>query len=152
RQHGGRAHRLVRRHHPFSARRSLAARTAFHCRSAEHHHRRQYGNHLTSPDAARLPARQQVVSARHGWRAGQARGLPAVAERGVRADSEHDALLYKRVVPHQLPAVTGGAGDKGRIALPVAVLAALGACVALAGDKQPREYLDEETAATITVV
>ncbi len=48
--------------------------------------------------------------------------------------------------------MTGRAGDKGRVALPVAVLAALGTCVALAGDKQPREYLDEETAATITVV
>jgi len=34
----------------------------------------------------------------------------------------------------------------------VAVLAALGAGAALAGDKQPREYLDEQTAATITVV
>ena len=48
--------------------------------------------------------------------------------------------------------MSGRAGDKGRIALPVALLAALGTCVALAGDKQPREYLDEETAATITVV
>jgi len=48
--------------------------------------------------------------------------------------------------------VTGRAGDKGRVALPVAVLAALGAGAALAGDKQPREYLDEQTAATITVV
>ena len=44
------------------------------------------------------------------------------------------------------------AGDKGRIAVPVAVLLALGTCAALAGDKQPQEYLDEETAATITVV
>jgi hypothetical protein len=34
----------------------------------------------------------------------------------------------------------------------VAVLLALGTCAALAGDKQPQEYLDEETAATITVV
>jgi hypothetical protein len=48
--------------------------------------------------------------------------------------------------------VTGKAGDKGRVALPVAVMLALGTCVALAGDKQPQEYLDEETAATITVV
>ena len=48
--------------------------------------------------------------------------------------------------------MTGRAGDKGRVALPVAVLAALGAGAALAGDKQPREYLDEQTAATITVV
>jgi len=48
--------------------------------------------------------------------------------------------------------VTGRAGVKGRVALPVAVLAALGAGAALAGDKQPREYLDEQTAATITVV
>jgi len=48
--------------------------------------------------------------------------------------------------------VSGRAGDKGRVALPVAVLAALGAGAALAGDKQPREYLDEQTAATITVV
>jgi len=48
--------------------------------------------------------------------------------------------------------VTGKAGNKGRVALPVAVLLALGTCVALAGDKQPQEYLDEETAATITVV
>ena len=39
-----------------------------------------------------------------------------------------------------------------RVALPVAVLLALGTCAALAGDKQPQEYLDEETAATITVV
>jgi len=38
-----------------------------------------------------------------------------------------------------------------RVALPVAVLLALGTCAALAGDKQPQEYLDEETAATITV-
>jgi len=36
--------------------------------------------------------------------------------------------------------------------VPVAVLLALGTCAALAGDKQPQEYLDEETAATITVV
>ena len=48
--------------------------------------------------------------------------------------------------------MTGKAGVKGRVALPVAVLLALGTCVALAGDKQPQEYLDEETAATITVV
>ena len=48
--------------------------------------------------------------------------------------------------------MTGRAGVKGRVALPVAVLAALGAGAALAGDKQPREYLDEQTAATITVV
>ena len=48
--------------------------------------------------------------------------------------------------------MTGRAEDKGRVALPVAVLAALGAGAALAGDKQPREYLDEQTAATITVV
>ena len=48
--------------------------------------------------------------------------------------------------------MTGKAGDKGRVALPVAVMLALGTCVALAGDKQPQEYLDEETAATITVV
>jgi hypothetical protein len=34
----------------------------------------------------------------------------------------------------------------------VAVLVAFGTCAALAGDKRPREYLDEETAATITVV
>jgi len=44
------------------------------------------------------------------------------------------------------------AGHQARVALPVAMLAALGACVAVAGDKQPREYLDEETAATVTVV
>ena len=48
--------------------------------------------------------------------------------------------------------MTGKAGDKGRVAWPVAVMLALGTCVALAGDKQPQEYLDEETAATITVV
>jgi hypothetical protein len=48
--------------------------------------------------------------------------------------------------------VTGKAGDKGRIAVLVAVLLALGTCVARAGSKQPQEYLDEETAATITVV
>ena len=48
--------------------------------------------------------------------------------------------------------MTGKAGDKGRVALPLAVLLALGTCVALAGDKPPQEYLDEETAATITVV
>jgi len=48
--------------------------------------------------------------------------------------------------------VSRKAGDKGRIAVPVAVLLALGTCAALAGDKQPQEYLDEETAATITVV
>ena len=44
------------------------------------------------------------------------------------------------------------AGDRARVALPVAMLAALGACVAVADDKQPREYLDEQTAATVTVV
>ena len=49
--------------------------------------------------------------------------------------------------------MTGQTGDKAGVALRVAVLfAALGACVALAADKRPREYLDEETAATITVV
>jgi hypothetical protein len=48
--------------------------------------------------------------------------------------------------------VTGKAGDQGRIAVLVAVLLALGTCVALAGAKQPQEYLDEETAATVTVV
>ena len=48
--------------------------------------------------------------------------------------------------------MTGKAGDKGRIAVLVAVLLALGTCVARAGSKQPQEYLDEETAATITVV
>jgi hypothetical protein len=48
--------------------------------------------------------------------------------------------------------VTGKAGDKGRIAVLVAALLALGTCVAHAGSKQPQEYLDEETAATITVV
>jgi hypothetical protein len=48
--------------------------------------------------------------------------------------------------------VTGKAGDTGRIVVLVAVLLALGTCVALAGSKQPQEYLDEETAATITVV
>src|SRR5205814_4956856 len=67
------------------------------------------------------------------------------------ADPEHDALLYKRVVPHQLSVILK-AGDPGRVALPVAMLAALGACVAVAADKQPREYLDEDTAATVTVV
>jgi hypothetical protein len=46
--------------------------------------------------------------------------------------------------------VTGKAGDKGRIAVLVAAL--LATCVAHAGSKQPQEYLDEETAATITVV
>jgi hypothetical protein len=48
--------------------------------------------------------------------------------------------------------VTGKAGDKGRIALLAGVLLALGTCIALAASKQPQEYLDEETAATITVV
>ena len=48
--------------------------------------------------------------------------------------------------------MSGKSGDKGRVALPVAVLLMLGTCAALAGDKQPQEYLDEETAATITVV
>ena len=48
--------------------------------------------------------------------------------------------------------MSGKSGDKGRVVLPVAVLLALGTCAALAGDKQPQEYLDEETAATITVV
>jgi hypothetical protein len=48
--------------------------------------------------------------------------------------------------------VTGKAGDKGRVAVLVAVLLALGPCVALAEGKQPQEYLDEETAATVTVV
>jgi hypothetical protein len=48
--------------------------------------------------------------------------------------------------------VTGKAGDQGRLAVLVAVLLGLGSCVALAGSKQPQEYLDEETAATITVV
>jgi hypothetical protein len=48
--------------------------------------------------------------------------------------------------------VTDKAADNGRGVWPVAVLLALGTCAALAGDKQPQEYLDEETAATITVV
>jgi hypothetical protein len=48
--------------------------------------------------------------------------------------------------------VTGKAGDKGRLAVLVAVLLGLGSYVALAGSKPPQEYLDEETAATITVV
>jgi hypothetical protein len=48
--------------------------------------------------------------------------------------------------------VTGKTGDKGRVVWPVAVLLALGTCAALAGGKQLQEYLDEETAATITVV
>ena len=48
--------------------------------------------------------------------------------------------------------MTGKAGDKGRVALLVAVLLALGTCVAHAGSKPPQEYLDEETAATITIV
>jgi len=48
--------------------------------------------------------------------------------------------------------VTAKAGDHGRVALLGAVLLALGPGVALAGAKPPQEYLDEETAATITVV
>ena len=48
--------------------------------------------------------------------------------------------------------MTSKAGDKGRVALLVVVLLALGTGVALAAGKQPQEYLDEETAATITVV
>jgi hypothetical protein len=39
-----------------------------------------------------------------------------------------------------------------RVTWPMAVLLALGAWGALASDKQPQEYLDERTAATITVV
>ena len=48
--------------------------------------------------------------------------------------------------------MTAKAGDHGRVALLGAVLLALGPGVALAGAKPPQEYLDEETAATITVV
>lgn len=44
------------------------------------------------------------------------------------------------------------AGDKIRVTLPAAVLLALTTCAALAAGKQPQEYLDEETAATVTVV
>jgi hypothetical protein len=48
--------------------------------------------------------------------------------------------------------VIGDAGRRRRVSWPIAVLLALGACDALASDKQPQEYLDERTAATITVV
>ncbi len=48
--------------------------------------------------------------------------------------------------------MTARAGDKARVSSALAALLALGACAALASDKQPREYLDEDTAATVTVV
>lgn len=43
-------------------------------------------------------------------------------------------------------------GDKGRRAWPLPVVLLLGICAAHAATREPQEYLDEETAATITVV
>ncbi|TLY67241.1 MAG: hypothetical protein E6K46_11310 [Gammaproteobacteria bacterium] len=49
--------------------------------------------------------------------------------------------------------MTAPAGDKrARVSTALAALLVLGAYAALAGEKQPREYLDEDTAATVTVV
>ena len=49
--------------------------------------------------------------------------------------------------------MTAPAGDKrARVSAALAALLVFGACAALAGEKQPREYLDEDTAATVTVV
>jgi hypothetical protein len=48
--------------------------------------------------------------------------------------------------------VIGPAGDKARVSSTLAALLVLGASGALAGEKEPREYLDEDTAATVTVV
>jgi hypothetical protein len=48
--------------------------------------------------------------------------------------------------------VTTRAGERARVSSAHAALLALCACAAFAGDKQPREYLDEDTAATVTVV
>ena len=44
------------------------------------------------------------------------------------------------------------AGDKARVSTALAALLWLGTSSALAGEKQPQEYLDEDTAATVTVV
>ena len=43
-------------------------------------------------------------------------------------------------------------GDNGRRAWPLGVLLALVSCAALGASNEPQEYLDEETAATVTVV
>ncbi|TLY62480.1 MAG: hypothetical protein E6K45_13655, partial [Gammaproteobacteria bacterium] len=49
--------------------------------------------------------------------------------------------------------MTAPAGDKrAQVSTALAALLVFGACAALAGEKQPREYLDEDTAATVTVV
>jgi hypothetical protein len=48
--------------------------------------------------------------------------------------------------------VIGPAGDKARVSTALAALLVLGTSSALAGEKEPREYLDEDTAATVTVV
>jgi hypothetical protein len=48
--------------------------------------------------------------------------------------------------------VIGPTGDKARVSTALAALLVLGTCSALPGEKEPREYLDEDTAATVTVV
>lgn len=48
--------------------------------------------------------------------------------------------------------MTSPAGGTRRASAALAALFVLGSCAALAADKQPREYLDEDTAATVTVV
>jgi hypothetical protein len=48
--------------------------------------------------------------------------------------------------------VIGPTGDKARVSTALAALLVLGTCSALPSEKQPREYLDEDTAATVTVV
>ena len=48
--------------------------------------------------------------------------------------------------------MTAPVWDKGRVCAALAALLVLGTSAGLAADKQPREYLDEDTAATVTVV
>src|SRR5205823_5584632 len=147
-----RAHRLDQRQQPLPGRRGVAPRASIHRQPPPGRHRRQHEHDLCSLAAARLRARAQALPARGRRPVGPARGFPAALQRHVRADAEHDALLCKRVLPHQLP-VTAPAGDKkARVSTALAALLVFAACAALAGEKQPREYLDEDTAATVTVV
>ena len=151
-QHGDRQDRLHQHQPALSARDRVAPRAPLRRRPPERRKRRQHLDHVHPLAADRVPARAWAVPAGRGRRARQARGAAAAAGWRLRAGAEHDALLCQLVVSHRFPAVIRARNFGGRFRWPLAALLWLAAATALAGSAPPQEYLDEETAATITVV
>src|SRR5207302_9864951 len=104
-----------------------------------------YGAHLHTVRPARLSAQSQTAAVR-GRR-------PDRQARRVAAESGHEAILCESRLSHRfLGACLINLVRLAARAVILASMCALSACTALPSVDSPEEYLDPDTAATISVV